>query len=243
MNQRLIAYVSRAIERDSTRLPTELPKISLDARKNNSTFKVTGVLSYSSGYYLQVIEGEDSLIEHLFSNISIDTRHKNVRKILDVKTTEQYFPGWSMRLVSSLNKEPLFRQLMRSQRSDFNFLSQETRDILSIFYVSGGDGSHQIDPFDDKSIKLSSWPDFTKVQPTPPVIELSAKLVNQRTNYSDLVRSGDFGTKQQIDELLKKFELMNIVVISDARTAETKVEKPTSPSRFYRKMKQFLSIS
>lgn len=88
-----IVYVSTAI----TLLDNnELLKILNTARKNNVERGVTGVLLYSDGIFVQVLEGEDADVDHIFTLIEKDTRHKNMITLIDEEIDTKGFPDWSM---------------------------------------------------------------------------------------------------------------------------------------------------
>ena len=78
----------------------ELVNLLTIARVNNNRQKLTGVLIYSGGTFIQVLEGEESSIDQIFGVIEQDSRHKNVLKLLDEIVTERTFPDWSMGFTS-----------------------------------------------------------------------------------------------------------------------------------------------
>ena len=61
---------------------------------------ITGVLLYSEGDILQVLEGEVERVQALFTTIAGDVRHRNVTKLADGPVDERAFADWSMRFRS-----------------------------------------------------------------------------------------------------------------------------------------------
>jgi hypothetical protein len=49
----------------------------------NNDLKITGILMYSDGNFLQVLEGQKDLIDPLFKKIKQDSRHYNIINIFD----------------------------------------------------------------------------------------------------------------------------------------------------------------
>jgi Sensors of blue-light using FAD len=66
------------------------------SRLNNTKLDVTGLLLYSEGSILQILEGEKEVLNTLFKKISGDKRHKGVIKMMDVSVKERSFQEWSM---------------------------------------------------------------------------------------------------------------------------------------------------
>jgi hypothetical protein len=73
----------------------ELNAILAVARVNNSGLDVTGLLLYIDGGFLQVLEGERSVLHDLYSRIARDPRHWDAKLLLD-QAGERNFSAWSM---------------------------------------------------------------------------------------------------------------------------------------------------
>ena len=67
-----ISYSSAAVAPFSERELTELLTI---ARVNNGRLGVTGMLLYHEGSFLQALEGDERVLDVLFTKISKDKRH------------------------------------------------------------------------------------------------------------------------------------------------------------------------
>ena len=48
------------------------------SRANNERNRITGMLLYKNGHFMQVIEGEEARVTELMNIIKKDIRHKNV---------------------------------------------------------------------------------------------------------------------------------------------------------------------
>jgi Sensors of blue-light using FAD len=82
----------------ATRLPgvEELARMIEQARINNYSQGVTGVLFYASGRFLQVLEGEAKQVKALYERICQDSRHTDVVKLHGAPVSQPLFPEWSM---------------------------------------------------------------------------------------------------------------------------------------------------
>lgn len=66
------------------------------ARKNNNSLNVTGMLLFDKGSFLQILEGEEKVVNKLFTEISKDKRHGNIVKIITEAISRRHFNDWSM---------------------------------------------------------------------------------------------------------------------------------------------------
>jgi hypothetical protein len=88
-----IVYMSRAVRPLSDQ---DLQELLDQCRRDNASRNITGVLFYSHGNIAQLIEGEASVLEPLFENITRDGRHSNVVKLVSKPIATRSFSEWSM---------------------------------------------------------------------------------------------------------------------------------------------------
>jgi hypothetical protein len=88
-----LVYVSSATRLFSKQ---ELNSLLSEARAKNSAKGITGLLLYSEGNFIQLLEGEREVIETLYKTIEADPRHKNVIKVLEGELSQRNFSEWSM---------------------------------------------------------------------------------------------------------------------------------------------------
>lgn len=88
-----IVYFSKSVDSfDEDDLRVILQK----SHQNNSQMGITGVLLYVRGSIIQVLEGERTAVEALYSRIEQDSRHTNVDRVLSRPVTQRLFGNWSM---------------------------------------------------------------------------------------------------------------------------------------------------
>lgn len=88
-----LIYCSAAIPGLS---PADLKTILCTARRKNSQRSVTGMLLYTSGSFLQVLEGDEATVTELFALIASDRRHKNATVIIREPIARRAFGDWTM---------------------------------------------------------------------------------------------------------------------------------------------------
>jgi hypothetical protein len=98
MNQ--VVYSSAAVAPFSE---AQLTELLARARTKNDRLGVTGMLLYHDGSFLQVLEGEASVLEALFTAISADKRHHRVVALLRREVDERHFGDWRMGFASMKN--------------------------------------------------------------------------------------------------------------------------------------------
>lgn len=88
-----LTYVSSAAELlDAAELETLLAAW----RPRNQERGLTGMLLYSDGNVIQVLEGPAESVEATFATIEADPRHHGVIVLLREQVAERAFPDWSM---------------------------------------------------------------------------------------------------------------------------------------------------
>ena len=98
-----LMYASRAVPALDQE---ELVTILRQSKANNPGTGVTGVLCYSGGIFLQVLEGGRSAVNKLYNRIGADTRHTDVELLLYEEIGERRFASWSMGQVNMSRLNP-----------------------------------------------------------------------------------------------------------------------------------------
>ena len=68
-------------------------------KRNNADLKISGILVYNNGNFLQILEGEKQQLENLFSKISQDHRHNNIIKLINTSIEERIFDDYEFGFV------------------------------------------------------------------------------------------------------------------------------------------------
>jgi uncharacterized Fe-S cluster-containing MiaB family protein len=77
----------------------QLTDLLAKARANNRTLAVTGLLLYHRGSFLQVLEGEASVVNTLYDRITKDPRHHRCIVVKRSTVVQRSFADWSMGFV------------------------------------------------------------------------------------------------------------------------------------------------
>jgi hypothetical protein len=102
----------------------ELDKILESSVRHNTTSNITGMMLYSEGNFLQVLEGSEAAVEETYQRICQDPRHTNFFLISKEEIPQREFSAWQMgfRRLSKLDAEntpsyaPLFEKGFDSQQ-------------------------------------------------------------------------------------------------------------------------------
>jgi class 3 adenylate cyclase len=109
--KRLI-YISRITENVS---PADLQKIGELSQRNNRELQITGVLLYLSGLFFQILEGDEDKIDHLYTKILTDSRHKDILCLqTELKISSRMFPNWDMQVINLEDNVDIFTQPLKS---------------------------------------------------------------------------------------------------------------------------------
>ncbi|TDN36585.1 response regulator [Hymenobacter sp. UV11] len=74
----------------------QLAKLLTQSRAFNAAHGLTGVLLYSHGTIVQLLEGSEANVHAVFARIVHDPRHTNIIKLADGPATHRLFTQWSM---------------------------------------------------------------------------------------------------------------------------------------------------
>jgi hypothetical protein len=121
-----LAYVSTAVK---LMTDDELIDILKVARRRNAEHDVTGVLLYSDGTFIQVLEGEPDSVDQIFESITNDKRHKNIIKLVDGSLDKKYFPDWNMGF-AAIDKDRA-REITGFLNSTGEILDDESGNMLA----------------------------------------------------------------------------------------------------------------
>lgn len=98
-----LLYASRAVPAVDQE---ELLAILKKSKANNPQLGVTGVLCFSEGTFMQVLEGGRAAVNQLYNRIASDSRHTDVELLCYQEIGERRFAGWSMGQVNMSRLNP-----------------------------------------------------------------------------------------------------------------------------------------
>lgn len=90
---RRIVYLSTATALMSD---DELMSILRQSRENNLRDQVTGLLLYSGGNFIQLLEGDAEAVGKVYARIEHDPRHHGCLQMVDAPASERLFAQWAM---------------------------------------------------------------------------------------------------------------------------------------------------
>ena len=93
--------------------PDSLSEIARRSSINNKPLNVTGMLLYSGTHFLQVLEGEEFLVQFVMKRIKNDTRHIDLEVIMDSPVEERNFSDWYMGALDISGSKKLDREQFR----------------------------------------------------------------------------------------------------------------------------------
>lgn len=119
--------------------PDDIQELLQKTKQSNKEKGVTGILLYKKTNFMQVLEGEESVLKDLYAKISVDPRHHHVTMLTNERISKREFPDWSMAF-RDLNNESQeiskeFSDLLNleSRNVDLSLYSQRVRSFLKIF--------------------------------------------------------------------------------------------------------------
>ncbi len=120
-----LLYVSQPVGPVTTTITTLILEKS---KSHNKKENITGILCQGSGLWMQVLEGERSPVNALYSRIMSDRNHRNVELLSMEEITTRRFGEWSMALVYLSKDDPL----VKMSHPEFDPYSASAKDATSI---------------------------------------------------------------------------------------------------------------
>lgn len=124
-----LMYASRAADSVNS---DDLAAILKKSKTNNPPIGVTGVLCFSDGIFLQVLEGGRSSVSGLYNKIASDPRHHDVVLLSYEEVHERSFASWSMGQVNLSRLNPALL-LKYSERPELDPYTVSGRVSLALF--------------------------------------------------------------------------------------------------------------
>jgi hypothetical protein len=128
-----LVYVSAASHPFSD---ADLGELLKKAREKNTRLKITGMLLYKNGTFVQVLEGPDEAVRQLFNTISADDRHQGASCLQERQIERRQFPDWKMAFQvlddSALMRIEGYSEFLE-ELEEFRAIPSSTARLLEIF--------------------------------------------------------------------------------------------------------------
>jgi len=118
-----LLYVSKPVGPITTHVTASLLE---NSRLSNNKSEITGVLCQGSGIYMQVLEGERTAVNALYSRIIADTRHHQVELLSFEEVDQRRYGQWSMALVQLSVDDPM----VQMAHPEFDPYSASSKDAM-----------------------------------------------------------------------------------------------------------------
>jgi hypothetical protein len=120
-----LIYISRAVGPQTTTVTSQILET---ARAFNKSHNLTGVLCQGKGLYVQVLEGERSVVNSLYRRIAADSRHVDAEIVLFGEIKNRQFKDWSMALVNLSIDDPM----VTMKHPEFDPYSADSSAIIGL---------------------------------------------------------------------------------------------------------------
>jgi len=97
-----VLYRSQAVSPLSS---AHLTALLEESRAYNEAHDITGLLCYSAGHFVQLLEGTTTEVYRLYARIRQDPRHHQVQTLHEAAEPSRFFADWRMAFVEVEQKE------------------------------------------------------------------------------------------------------------------------------------------
>ena len=126
-------YISRSAGPQTSTITGSILKTALGFNKVN---QITGVLCQGKGFFLQMLEGERSVVNELYGRILRDSRHKDVEMVSLHEISTRKFGAWSMALIDLSDNDPMV-MLQHPEFDPYSASSELLSQQIDEWVVSG----------------------------------------------------------------------------------------------------------
>lgn len=128
-----LLYVSRAVGPQTTAVTDSILSVAQGANRQRG---ITGVLCQGQGLYLQVLEGERSVINRLYNRITQDRRHQDVELLVLEEISQRRYADWSMAHVILSEDDPMI-QLRHPEFDPYSAPGQTVMTMVGELFATG----------------------------------------------------------------------------------------------------------
>ena len=122
-----LLYISRANVPLTTTVTTTILE---SARVHNRVAGITGLLCQGQDLFIQILEGERSVVNRLYNTLIKDKRHKDVEIVSLEEIQVRKFPNWSMAHVIISEDDPII-QLNHPEFDPFNASADQLQELIA----------------------------------------------------------------------------------------------------------------
>ena len=127
-------YIIYASDATKTFTRSELLELLTKSRENNTKLGITGMLIYKAGSFMQVLEGEELVVQELYKKIQQDSRHTGIMVLDEGNQANREFNEWSMGF-KNLEEEEVKSVEGYNQFMNTPLTSQAYKDAPSLCWV------------------------------------------------------------------------------------------------------------
>lgn len=124
-----LIYVSKPTNKVEPEMVIDILNVSY---KMNAYHGISGMLVCDGEYFLQCIEGDEDVINQLYSNICKDDRHYDIKLIGEIDIDKKDFKEWDMGYINS-RKDIIDTVKALTSKNDFSpyqFTFLEAKQVL-----------------------------------------------------------------------------------------------------------------
>ena len=128
----LIVYTSRYTGNEHT-LAADLTRITNQSKNNNPANFITGLLFYQNTRFLQIIEGDQGVLEGLMSLLEGDYRHEDIQRIIDQPIDRRSYDSWNMDSFNLSADEKVTAEQLHAIKASYDEHNAMQTDVITSF--------------------------------------------------------------------------------------------------------------
>ena len=126
-----LVYKSKAKENITQ---SEIEAILECAQTFNKENGLTGCLIFHDNYFIQLLEGEETVLRTLYTRIVDDSRHSDVELLYEKNKTQRNFDNWGMAFVNLDQNDALTKKMFKDNITTYADIAHKITKASDIFW-------------------------------------------------------------------------------------------------------------
>lgn len=161
---------------------------------------------------------------------------------MNVRIAQRSFFNWGVNIFDFVEQDSLFNAFIEKNGSTLNNFNEYQRSLIKPFIDIEKSDTVSDTYYQGKNLRLLAWPDLNNESNPQMIMSLCIKLTKKPYPFDFLVDSGEFGTPQQVTQIVKEFERSGILSVTEAEPVVETVVNKKKPNKFYGAIKKFLGM-
>lgn len=152
------------------------------------------------------------------------------------------FHNWAVSVFDFVDQGNFFNAFIENNSAVLNsFDESQQRRIQPFIDIKKSDTVPE-KYYEGKDLRLLAWPDLNNESQPQMMMNLCIKLTKKPYSFNALADSGDFGSHHQVTQIIREFDRLGLLSVTEAAPIHEQTVNEKKPNKFYGAIKKFLGM-